>query len=74
MDRHCLQWIVIGAIGHHWCHQLLLDVLTFTSPRNGANGAILIDPLVTNGDRHWRKWGEEGGGGGCAPGPYLSSR
>ena len=46
MYHHCDQWIVIVAnvatvaIGHHWCHQLLLDIITLTSPRNGANGTI----------------------------------
>ena len=50
MYHHCLQWIVIVAIcanvstvaiGHHSrCQQLLLDILTFTWPRHGANGAI----------------------------------
>ena len=39
----------------HWCHQLLLDVFIFNSPRNGANIAILFDPLISNEDRHWRQ-------------------
>ena len=37
---HCLQWIIMVAIGHHWCHQPSLDIFTFTSPRNGTNGTI----------------------------------
>ena len=48
MYHYCLQWIIIAAIGanvaivaigHYWRHKLLLDILTFISPRNGANRA-----------------------------------
>ena len=39
----------------HWCHRLSLVYLSL-APRNGANGAILIDPLITNDHRHWRQW------------------
>ena len=58
-------WIVIVAIGanvatvaigRRWCHKLSLDVLTFTSPRNGAYGAISMATLITDGDRHWCQW------------------
>ena len=27
-----------------------------TLPQNGANGAILFDPLITNDDCHWPQW------------------
>ena len=59
------QWIVVGAIGanvatltigHFWCHQLLMDILTFASPQNGVNGAILFNLLITSGNRHWSQW------------------
>ena len=54
LDRQCYQW----RPWRQWSHwrSLAFVELEDTSPRNGANGAILIAPLVTNGDRHWCQW------------------